>query len=98
MSADKSLHAAVVQSNRVRERARVAAKVNLALNADHPGVWYRNELDGSFTLGVDANGTMMPGWPAQNNTVKRAALAAAIAAEIALIDKPIGTTSVVRLA
>ena len=49
---DEQVFAATKQSVIVRESARWAAKLSLGLDKEYPGVPYRVEPDGTFTLGV----------------------------------------------
>lgn len=79
---------AIVGANRAREAARWAAKQSLKLDKEHPGVWYRNEPDGSFTLGVDPRGNRMPEWP--SDPAAQAKLDADVRAAEALIRRPAG--------
>ena len=60
---DRDLYAAIVDFNSQREVSRGAAKASLNLDKEHPGVPYRMEPDGSYTLGVDQKGALMPEWP-----------------------------------
>jgi len=60
---DKALHTAHIESNKVLNYSRYRAKQELKLDKKHPGVWYRVETDGSFTLGVNQRGERMPEWP-----------------------------------
>lgn len=62
MSSDTDLYGAIVGFVRQRERGRAAAKAHLGLDKER-SVPYRMEVDGSFTLGVDPKGNVMPEWP-----------------------------------
>lgn len=91
----------MIQSVRVREAARAAAKIELALDKEHPGVPYRVEDDGNFTIGVSSRlnkdtGTRewvtMSEWPADKTR-----LDAAMEAATAKVEKLPGI-SIVRSA
>jgi hypothetical protein len=88
---DAQVFAAIVQSSRVKEAARWAAKLHLLLDKEHPGVPYRVETDGNFTIGVDSRGEEMPEWP--KNDIQRALLATAIDAAVLEVTRPAGTST-----
>ena len=89
---DAETFTAILQSSRVKEAARWAAKLALALDKEHPGVPYRVDADGGFTLGVDRTGTRMSGWPSGGQT--RTRLINDINAAVAGVSKPSGTSPV----
>jgi len=89
---DNQLFRSIIQSNRVREYARYAAKVYLKLDKEHEGVPYRVETDGSFTLGLDKDGVTMTGWPIRK--IDRDKLNAAISEAILSVERPVGTSTV----
>ena len=89
---DDQVFKSIVQSNRVRETARYAAKTYLKLDKEHPGVPYRIEADGSFTLGVDQLGNKMAGWPTRKVDLDK--LQAVISEAVLSVERPIGTSEV----
>lgn len=90
---DAGLYSAILHSEFVREAARAAAKQSLGLDKEHPGVPFRIEADGSFTLGLDRRNGHMPEWPRTAGQA-RTRLATAIADAIGDIPKPLGTSTV----
>ena len=50
---DQQVFRAVLQSSRLKERARWEVKLVLGLDKEHPGVPYRVNQDGSFTVLTD---------------------------------------------
>lgn len=91
---DDAVFNVILTSSRIKEAARWAAKLELALPENHPGVPYRVDPDGGFTVGVDQRGVRMPEWP---NGVRKTTLVAVIDAAVALVLKT-ADTSVVRIA
>lgn len=89
---DQALFDVILQSSRVKEAARSAAKAHLELDKDHGGVPYRVEADGSFTVGVTKGGDVFPGLDA-----RKSELQTKIDTEVGKIEKPTGV-SAVRLA
>ena len=89
---DQALFAVVLQSSRVKEAARWAAKVQLGLDKEHPGVPYRVESNGNFVIGVDREtGTRMTGWP--NAGANRTNLITAINDAVQQVTRPLGTST-----
>ena len=89
---DKGIFEVILQSSRVKESARWAAKLALALDKEHPGVPYRVEPDGSFALGMDKNGLKMLEWPTKKADKDK--LQADVDASVLPITKPNGTSAV----
>ena len=79
---DQQVFEAILQSSRVKERARWEAKLELGLDKENPGVPYRVEPDGNFTILTGAKGANL------------VAMRARIAAAVAPISKPIGTSTI----
>lgn len=97
---DQQAFAAILQSSRVKETARWATKVELGLNKEHPGVPYRVNADGSFTVPTDRaslawtapDGSIGP-LPNINNADRVRARTAANNA-VLLVSRPAGTSQV----
>ena len=97
---DQALFDAILQSSRVKEAARWAVKVELGLNKEHPGVRYRTNADGSFTVLTDAaslawtreDGTAGP-LPTIRNQDRTRARTAALNAALT-VSRPAGTSTV----
>src|SRR3990167_10464654 len=89
---DNQVFESIVQSNRVRETARYAAKTYLKLDKEHPGVPYRIEADGSFTIGIDQLGSKMAEWPSSKRELDK--LQAVISEAVLSVERPIGTSEV----
>src|SRR3990167_746531 len=89
---DNQVFKSIVQSNRVRETARYAAKLYLKLDKEHEGVPYRIDPDGSFTLGIDQNGNKMAEWPVTQLDLDK--LQSAISESVLTVERPIGTSEV----
>jgi len=92
---DDQIFKTIIQSNRVREYARYAAKMALGLDKETGFVPYRVDADGGFTIGLDTTGTKLSGWPVSGKA--KTDLVQAVTDAIANIPKPTGT-SVVRIA
>ena len=60
---DEELLQSLITDSKRKETARAKAKQELLLDKEHPGVWYRVDPDGGFTLGVNQKGALMPEWP-----------------------------------
>ena len=98
--ADQPLFDAILQSSRVKEAARWTVKVELGLDKEHPGVRYRTNADGSFTVLTDAaslawvreDGTAGPLPTIRNQDRTRARTAATTAAST--VSRPTGTSTV----
>jgi len=89
---DQALFVVVLQSSRVKEAARWAAKLQLGLDKEHPGVPYRVESNGNFIIGVDREtGTRMGGWP--NAGANRTNLITAINDAVQQVTRPLGTST-----
>lgn len=50
---DQGVFEAILQSSRVKEAAKAAAKKELGLDEEHPGVPFKVNADGSFTILTD---------------------------------------------
>lgn len=61
----RQIHGEILAFCVEREQARAMAKAELGLAKNHPGVWFRIENDGTFTLGVNQRGVQMPEWPSE---------------------------------
>jgi hypothetical protein len=79
---DAEIFAAVLQTSRVKEAARWAAHVALALPEDDPGLPYTVSKNGDITIQLGVDGAT------------KAAILPSIDAATALIAKPIGTSNV----
>jgi len=96
---DQQVFDAVVQSSRVKEAARWAVKLELGLDKEHPGVPYRINVDGSFTVLTDPASLVwekdgQPGpLPAIRGVDRNRARTAALAA-VSATSRPIGTSTV----
>ena len=97
---DAGIFTAILQSSRVKEKARAAVKRELALDKEHPGVPYRVNADGSFTVLTDP---AVLGWTApdgspgtlptiRNNDRNRARSAALL--EAGLVEQRAGMSTV----
>jgi len=94
---------ALLQSTRLKERARWEIKLSLGLNKQHPGVPYRVNPDGSFTILTDRaslawrldDGSAGP-LPRVSDADRTAARTVALAA-IASIERPLGTSTLTVL-
>jgi hypothetical protein len=97
---DQQRFEAILQSSRVKEKARAAVKRELGLDKEHPGVPYRTNADGSFTVFTDP---AVLGWTApdgsigtlptiRNNDRNRARSAALL--ESGLVEQRIGMSTV----
>lgn len=82
---DQQIFKSILQSSRVKEVARGAAKSTLGLPKDHPGL--------PFTVGADGNFTIQSGVSGQTRTAVRTAVSAAVAS----VEKPAGTSDVTVL-
>ena len=89
---DQDTFDAIVQSSRVKERVRWVVKVELGLDKEHPGVPYRVDADGGFTIGMDKTGTKMTEWPTKK--ADKDALIAAVNSAVEKVEKPSGTSAV----
>jgi len=93
---DEETHLAIHRSSEVREAARWAAKLELGLHKEHPGVPYRVEANGDIT--VMARGVMNiddagnPTFIGNESSIQRARVAANAA--IASKQRPTGTSKV----
>lgn len=72
------------KGQKARETARWIAKVSLGLDKEHPGVPFKVETDGVFTIGKDALDNLMAGWPTSG--AKRSSLVKAVMDEISLLE------------
>lgn len=86
------LFMSIRRTQQAREAARWAAKIELRLDKEHPGVAYRIEPDGSITLGIDQRGVVMPEWP--TGVASRAKLVAAIDAAVDSVANADGVSTV----
>ena len=90
---------AILQSSRVKEVARWAVKLELGLDKEHPGVPYRINADGSFTVLTDSASLAwekdgQPGpLPMIRGIDRNRARTAALSA-ISATSRPIGTSTV----
>ena len=90
---------AILQSSRVKESARWAVKVELVLDKEHPGVAYRTNADGNFTVLTDPASLAwekdgQPGpLPTIRGVDRNRARTAALAA-VSATSRPIGTSTV----
>jgi hypothetical protein len=73
------------KGQQARETARWIAKVSLGLDKEHPGVPFKVEQDGIFTIGKDALDNLMSGWPTAG--AKRNKLVQDIMAAISTLEK-----------
>ena len=97
---DQQVFEAIVQSSRVKEKARAAVKRELGLDKEHPGVPYRVNADGSFTVLTDPAllvWTLPDGSPGplpiiRNNDRNRARGAALL--EVGLVEQKVGMSTV----
>lgn len=108
---DVQIREIIRSSGQVREYARYAAKLHLDLDNKminpetglsyaatgdkYPGIPFRVDADGNFTIGIDSLGVKQQFWPTK--TVDRTKLTTAINNYISNIQKPAGT-SIVRIA
>jgi len=79
---DQQVFQAILQSSRMKERARWEAKLELGLDKEHPGVPYRVNPDGSFTILTGAKGVALTRMKTR------------IEAQLATVDRPTGTSTV----
>lgn len=84
---DQRVFAAILQSSRVKEAARAAAKTELGLDKEHPGLPFTVAADGSITVLTGINGE-------RTNGLVRALVRTAVDAAVALVEKPEGTSTV----
>jgi hypothetical protein len=85
---------AIIQSSRVKEAARKAVKTELGLSKEHPGVPYRINANGSFTVLTDNASLAWSGsLPSISNQTRTRARTRALEAA-ALVAKPLGTSTV----
>lgn len=100
---DAGIMRAIFQSSRVREAARWAVKVELGLDKNHPGIPYRTNADGSFTLLASPSDLAWRREDGSDGPLPTIVFAdrerAADKAEeaTALVDSPPGTSTVRRL-
>ena len=80
---DQQTFIAMLQSSRIKEYARYAAKIELALDKEHPGISYSVDAQGNFVIVTGASGAKL--------TKIRTAVANALAG----VDKPVGTATIV---
>jgi hypothetical protein len=87
LAGDDELYDVLVQSERVREAARYAVKLELGLDKEHPGVPFQVDPDGNFTILLDALDIPLtpPG---------RVRASAAAQAAVAQVRRPLGTRTV----
>ena len=96
---DQQVFDAILQSSRVKEAARWAVKVELGLDKEHPGVPYRINADGSFTVLTDSASLAwekdgQPGpLPTIRGVDRNRARTAALSA-VSATSRPIGTSTV----
>ena len=98
---DQQRFEAILQSSRRKEAARWAVKQELGLDKEHPGVPYRTNADGSFTVFTDpallgwtlSDGSAGPLPTIRNNDRNRARGAATIA--VGLVQQATGASTVV---
>jgi hypothetical protein len=84
---------AIIQSSRVKEAARKAVKTELGLDKQHPGVPYRVNADGSFTVLTAAASLAWSGsLPSISSQTRTRARNAGLQAA-ALVAKPLGTST-----
>ena len=96
---DQQVFRAIVQSSRLKERARWEIKLSLGLDKQHPGVPYRVNPDGSFTVLTDRAslawmkddlvGPLPTISPADRTRARTAAVNA-----IANLERPLGVSAV----
>ena len=77
---DTGIFTAILQSSRLKEKARWEAKLELGLDKEDPGVAYRVEPSGDFVIMTGATGFQL------------AAIRSRIAQAIATLPKPKGTS------
>ena len=96
---DQQVFRAIVQSSRLKERARWEVKLSLGLDKEHPGVPYRVNADGSFTIPTDRaslawmlpDGSVGP-LPTISTADRNVARTNALAA-VLLVERPAGTST-----
>lgn len=81
--ADQQVFEAILQSSRVKEAARYAAKLEMKLDKKHPGLPYTVDPAGNFTILTGATGLV------------KARVRSAAAAAVAQVARPAGTSSVI---
>ena len=97
---DQHVFDAILQSSRVKETARWQIKVELGLDKEHPGVPYRVNPDGSFTIPTDRASlawTLEDGSPGPLpaiSTPDRARARAAANSAVLRVSRPSGTSTV----
>lgn len=79
---DANLFTAIMQSSRVKERARAAAKLELALDKEHPGLPYRVLADGNISIVSGVTGPT------------RTRVRTAVSTAILTVNRPTGTSTV----
>ena len=97
---DQQVFEAILQSSRVKEKARAAVKRELGLDKEHPGVPYRVNANGSFTVLTDPAVLVWtapdgsPGaLPAIRNQDRNRARTAALL-EAGLVEQKVGMSTV----
>jgi len=97
---DQQLFNAILQSSRVKETARWQIKLELGLDKEYPGVPYRVNPDGSFTIPTDRASLAWslqdgsPGPLPSINTADRVRARAAANNAVAAVSRPNGTSTV----
>jgi len=97
---DQQLFNAILQSSRVKETARWQIKLELGLDKEYPGVPYRVNPDGSFTIPTDRASLAWslqdgsPGPLPSINTADRVRARAAANNAVAAVSRPSGTSAV----
>ena len=81
-ASDSQLFAITLQSSRVKEAGRAAAKAELALSKDNPGLPFRVLADGSISIISGATGTT------------RTRVRNAVDAAVVTVSRPAGTSTV----
>ena len=97
---DQQVFNAILQSSRVKETARWQIKLELGLDKEHPGVPYRINPDGSFTIPTDRASlawSLQDGSPGPLpviNAADRARARAAANSAVLGVSRPSGTSTV----
>ena len=59
----EEIYKEILINGRARDEARYKIKMSLGLDKEHPGIPFKLEDDGTFTLGIDQKDNKMEGWP-----------------------------------